>query len=112
MLCTGFPAMLDAMAARRNSLRSLAAHCAQTAAASQFTKRARRAAMASALLGTLQVAPTLAHTRLGRVMAGKPPVVLQQCGLAAAGLALCGRFSGVAVSDGLELGAPVARFVN
>ena len=62
MLCTGFPAMLDALAMRRNSLRACSASFKQ-AAASQRLMHAARAAKASALLGTSQARQRLgAHT--------------------------------------------------
>ena len=63
--CAGCPAMLGFMACRK-TLFVRCAHCAQTDATSQMTKRANtRAAMKPVLLGTPEAPPAAARPRTG-----------------------------------------------
>ncbi len=66
--------------ARRNSLRSLGAHCAQTAAASQFTKRATGAPRPRPSdTATPENRPHRARPAAANQQGGAQPVIHQQC---------------------------------
>src|SRR3990167_9446104 len=71
--CADFPAMLAAVA-RRTTRCVRCALSAQTIATNQMTKRAARAATATALLGASQGALRPAHARLGQQDVGSPTV--------------------------------------